>query len=58
MNRNYEETWYLILVIEEKEAVGKAVQNQQVLASDEKSDFALNVADSSPIKDAILFLVS
>ncbi len=58
MNRNDDETWYLVLMFEKKKALGKAVQNQQVLASDEKSDFALNVADSPPFKEAILFLVS
>ncbi len=40
MNKEDEETWYLVLMIEEKEALGKAVPNQQVLASDENSDFS------------------
>jgi len=45
-------------MFEGKEAFGKEVPNRQVLASDENTDFSRNVADSSPIKDAILFLES
>jgi hypothetical protein len=40
MNWKEEETWYLILMIEGKEAVGKEVPNQQDLASDENTDFS------------------
>jgi hypothetical protein len=56
MNRKDEETWYLVLMIEEKEALEKAVPIQQVFASDENSEFSQNVAHSSRFKDAILFL--
>ncbi len=40
MNMKDEETWYLVWMIEEKKALGKAVPNQQVLASDENSDYS------------------
>jgi hypothetical protein len=45
-------------MIEEKKALGKADQIQQVLVPDENSDFSRNVENSLRFKDAILFLIS
>jgi hypothetical protein len=58
MNRKEDETWYLVLMIEEKEALRNRVPNQQVLVPDENRDFSQNVAHSPRFKDAILFLIS